>query len=232
MLHSETFSRFLEFVVKKICSNPYDLERLLFSFKYKGVIGVDEAGVGAIFGPVVAAAVLVTPQHNVISGVGDSKTLRPQIRATLDKLIRSQLQVGIGVTTPDEVNYMANIEKAGDVARQRALADLLSKTSGKYVVLSDHFCVDSDLDSVGITRGDKHVYSISVASIVAKEEHDRLIGEVVKRHPEWEVYKLQSNKGYRTKDHLNAIAKYGYTEHHRHFMREVCQATRFVGKDE
>jgi len=232
VLHSETFSRFLEFVVKKICADMGDLERLLFSFKYRGVIGIDEAGVGAIFGPVVAAAVLVTPSHEVITGVADSKSLKPKVRATLNKLIQSQLMVGIGVTEPDEVNYVSNIEKAGDIARQRALKDLLNKTTGKYIVVSDHFSVDSELDSIGITRGDTFIYSIGAASIVAKEVHDELINRIVNEHPDWVVYGLRTNKGYRTKEHLNALATYGCTPYHRMFMREVSHAAQITGKSD
>ncbi|RLI16746.1 ribonuclease HII [Candidatus Bathyarchaeota archaeon] len=230
MVHSETLSRFFEFVVKKLCKNPFDLELLLFSFKYRGVIGIDEAGVGAIFGPVVAAAVLVTPSHEVITGVADSKSLKPKVRATLNKLIQSQLTVGIGVTEPDEVNYVSNIEKAGDIARQRALKDLLNKTTGKYIVVSDHFSVDSELDSIGVTRGDTLIYSIGAASIVAKEVHDELINKIVNEHPEWAVYGLRTNKGYRTKEHLNALTTHGCTPYHRMFMREVSHAAQITSK--
>lgn len=228
MTHSETLSRVFEYVVKRLCKKSFDLELLLFSFKYNGVIGIDEAGVGAIFGPVVASAVLVTPSHSVIPGVMDSKALKPRVRATLNKLIQSQLVVGVGVTTPDEVNYVSNIEKAGDIARQRALKDLLNKSTGKYIVVSDHFSVDSKLDSIGITRGDTLVYSIGAASIVAKEIHDELINKIVDEHPEWAVYGLRTNKGYRTKEHLNALASHGVTPYHRLFVREVSHAVQIT----
>ena len=81
-----------------------------------------------------------------------------------------------------------------------------------------------------VTRGDTFIYSIGAASIVAKEVHDELINKIANEHPEWAVYGLRTNKGYRTKEHLNALTTHGCTPYHRMFMREVSHAAQITSK--
>jgi len=189
------------------------LEKRLWSQGLVRVVGVDEVGMAALAGPVVAAAVLVDPGCRLIRAVRDSKVLtRPQ-REALVPLIRERVvRVGIGAASVAEIHRL-NIYHASHVAMQRALRQI-----GAY----DHVLVDGKriLDPTfapgkhtEVVKGDARSFAIAAASIVAKVTRDRLMTKLAERYP---GYGWEHNCGYPTIDHRTALREKGVTPFHRH----------------
>lgn len=173
----------------------------------KIIVGIDEAGRGPLAGPVVAAAVIM---QNKIDGINDSKKLSAKKREVLFKQIMENAEVGIGVASVREIDNI-NILQATMLAMQRAYenlgiaADLVLVDGNKVPKIS---CPDLQ----AIIGGDAIIYQISAASIIAKVTRDRIMYELDKQFPQ---YLWKNNAGYGSKAHLNAIADFGATEHHR-----------------
>lgn len=174
------------------------------------VVGVDEAGLGCLAGPIVAAAVLIPPQCKMLEGVRDSKLLSASARSRLfDQIKANAISVGVGIATVQEVEQI-NVLRASYLAMQRALA---------RIAPYDHALIDgrpikqADLGShTAIVDGDATCYAIACASIIAKVRRDRFMQRLAKRFPQ---YGWERNAGYGTKQHLEAIATHGITPHHR-----------------
>lgn len=174
-----------------------------------GVVGVDEAGRGPIFGPVVAAAVFFE-KPVVLDGVRDSKALSPRTRERVFEEIQEFARFSVGIASPEEIDLL-NIFHATELAMNRALEGLADVTSA-CKVLVDGKNLKLRFPSECVVGGDRRVYQIAAASVVAKVFRDRLVADLDKLYP---GYFLSSNKGYPTKKHVEALSMLGPTPFHR-----------------
>ena len=176
--------------------------------------GVDEVGRGALFGPVVAAAVILTPEQErqlKAEGVRDSKAVSQQRREILAQHIRAvALTWGLGWAHPREIDRI-NILQATFLAMHRALSRL--------VPAPEHCLVDGNktipsvhLPQTTVVKGDSRSLAIASASILAKVHRDRWIVSLAERYP---GYALASNKGYGSAAHRQALRELGPTPDHR-----------------
>lgn len=181
------------------------------------VAGIDEAGRGPLAGPVVAAAVILDPEHPV-EGLADSKRLTAKRRAALYEVILDRaLAVGIGESQREEIDRR-NIFQATIAAMQRAV-DALTQRPDHLLIDGKNIRLDHPSQET-VVDGDETVPAISAASIVAKVHRDRIMEEYHKVYPE---YGFDRHKGYGTKAHLQALAAHGACPIHRQSFRPVRQ---------
>lgn len=182
------------------------------------VAGVDEVGRGSLFGPVVAAAV-VLPEGCRIRGLRDSKQLSPEDRERLDKLVRSRA-VAIAIHEIDAATIdRVNIYQATKLAMCAAVRAL---TPSADHLLIDALRLNLDCPQTSIIYGDSLSLSIAAASVVAKVYRDRRMCEY---HQSYPVYGLDSHKGYSTPEHLSALRRHGPTPLHRRTFRPVAMTS-------
>jgi len=194
-------------------------ERAARSAGYRTIAGLDEAGRGALFGPVFAAAVVLDPARQ-IRGLDDSKELVPERREVLAERIRERsLAWAVGAADAFEIDRV-NILEASRLAMQRALAQL--NTVCDYLLL-DAIRIASPLPQNPLIHGDGLSFSIAAASILAKTARDRALTQWDQVFPE---YRLASNKGYGTRDHLDALDRLGPTTLHRFSFEPVRNSSR------
>ena len=175
----------------------------------RNLAGVDEAGRGALAGPVVAAAVVCKP-HDELSMVRDSKLLSEPVREELFEIIcRRSLCLGVGIVEADEIDR-SNILKATLTAMGSAIDALDPKPC--YVIIDGIHMPDIGLPAEPVKGGDRRSFAIAAASIVAKVTRDRIMREMADRFP---FYDFKKNKGYGTENHIEAIRTRGYTSLHR-----------------
>ena len=173
------------------------------------IAGVDEVGRGPLAGPVVAAAVILAPQHP-IAGLGDSKKLGPARRESLDREIRAKaLAWSMGRAEVEEIDAL-NILQASLLAMRRAVEALHLRPD--QVLVDGNRCPRLDIPVQAIVGGDSRVAAISAASILAKVARDREMLDWEARFP---GYGLARHKGYPTRDHLEALHKLGVSPIHR-----------------
>ena len=181
------------------------------------VAGVDEVGRGSLFGPVVAAAVILDPGYR-IRGLRDSKLLLPERRETLAERIR-QHAIAWSVAAVDAARIdQINIYQASRVAMREAVLHL---QPGADHLLVDAVKLDCELPQKPIIHGDALSASIAAASILAKVERDRMVSQW---DPVFPVYALASNKGYSTPHHLAALREHGPCPLHRQSFAPVWNA--------
>jgi ribonuclease HII len=178
--------------------------------------GVDEAGRGPLAGPVVAAAVILD-RTRVPKGIDDSKKLSAGARAELCLRIREVAHVGVGIATVDEIDEI-NILWASMLAMERAVAALGVEPA--MVLVDGNRCPRWQRPSQWVIGGDALCLSIAAASIVAKEERDRMMADYDTHHP---GYGWSQNKGYGTRAHLDALARLGPSPLHRRSFAPVAQ---------
>lgn len=189
-------------------------EKELYSEGYEFIAGTDEAGRGPLAGPVVAAAVIL-PKNTIITGVNDSKQLTEKKRNELFDIINEKaLAVGIAFVDNKKIDEI-NILEASRLAMMEAIKKL--KIKAQYV-LSDAMPMNIDVPVKPIIKGDALSESIAAASIIAKVTRDRYMDEMDKIYPE---YGFKKHKGYPTKDHIEAIKKYGITDIHRKTFKPI-----------
>lgn len=185
------------------------------------VAGVDEVGRGSLFGPVVAAAVILYPNDDVtrrIRGLRDSKLLPAERREELDLLIRERC-VAWAIAAIDSARIdQINIYQASRLAMLHAVRQLVPAANH---LLVDAVKIDCDLPQQPIIHGDALSVSIAAASIIAKVERDRMISAW---DPVFPVYGLASNKGYSTPRHLAALREHGPSPLHRQSFAPVWNA--------
>lgn len=189
----------------------------------KLVCGVDEAGRGALAGPVVAAAV-VLPNPCRICGLADSKALSPQQRAKLAELIKQRAQAwSVAQATPEEILSL-NILRASLLAMRRAYESLCIKGGNIAIIVDGCFYPDGMPPGKAVKRGDALVEAVSAASILAKTHRDELMIQLQRSFP---LYSFASHKGYPTLQHLRELEQHGPLPLHREAfapVRKVIQA--------
>lgn len=188
----------------------------VFESNVATLVGVDEVGRGPLAGPVVAAAVILPPDC-MIPGLKDSKKLTEERREALYEVIQDQaIAIGIGLIEPEEIDRI-NILQATFKAMREAIAEI----EVPYQVI----LVDGDKTIPGLVsnqhaviKGDDKSAAIAAASVIAKVTRDRLMKEYDTIYP---VYDWQSNKGYGSEKHYEAIRTYGITtQHRRSFLKK------------
>lgn len=175
----------------------------------KRIAGVDEAGRGPLAGPVVAAAVMFENDY-IIEGVNDSKKLSEKKRESLYELIiNGSLAYGIGIVDHNQIDKI-NILQASLKAMKLAVDQL--KTKPDLVLIDGNKTFYSEIEAEAIVKGDSKSFAIAAASIIAKVTRDRIMYEASRVYPQ---YLWNKNKGYATREHIEAIQKYGPTNLHR-----------------
>ncbi|HKF68390.1 MAG TPA: ribonuclease HII [Vicinamibacterales bacterium] len=189
------------------------LENALRRLGFVYVAGTDEVGRGCLAGPVVAAAVVLHPDRHV-PGVADSKAVpAPEREILYEQIIRAAVTWATAEADPIEIDRI-NIHQASLQAMQRAILALAPLPD---IVLVDAFRVpDLPMAQRGVLHGDRRCAAIAAASIVAKVTRDRQMLELHCRDPR---YGFDRHKGYATADHLDAVARYGYSDAHRRSFR-------------
>ncbi|MDX3883562.1 MAG: ribonuclease HII [Sphingomonas sp.] len=180
------------------------------------VVGVDEAGRGPLAGPVVAAAV-VLDHGRVPRGIDDSKKLSEKVRARICEELRAVALVGVGIATVEEIDEI-NILWASMLAMERAVAAL--GVAPGMVLVDGNRCPRWTHPSRPVIGGDALCLSIAAASIIAKQERDRMMIEYDRQHP---GYGWASNKGYGSRAHMDALVRLGPTPLHRRSFAPVAQ---------
>ncbi|MEE8586962.1 MAG: ribonuclease HII [Acidobacteriota bacterium] len=199
-------------------------ERVLWNRGLQAVAGVDEAGVGPLAGPVVAAAA-VFPPGTKIAGVDDSKQLDGDTRQRLaSEIRRTALCISIGTANIEEIDRL-NIYHASILAMRRAVEGL---SHPPQFVLSDARLIpDLKMPQRAICKGDSLSFSIAAASIIAKTHRDRLMQDLDRRIP---VYGFGQHKGYGTPVHREAIRKHGPCPVHRKSFHIVSELNGDCGQ--
>lgn len=187
---------------------------------YPVAIGVDEAGRGALCGPVVVAAVWFEPTQvppELLSQLDDSKRLTVRMRDRLAEQIPAYARVAVAATSAAEIDR-GGIRTMTLDAMRRAVTRLAIDAP----VRIDGVDVPPRiaLPCVAVVRGDQTVPQIAAASIIAKTCRDRLMARLARRHP---GYCWDRNAGYGTPEHLEALARLGPTGHHRRSFRPVSE---------
>lgn len=180
------------------------------------IAGVDEAGRGPLAGPVVASAVILPDDCDIV-GLDDSKKLTANKRAELETEIIEKAQYAIGLCNEDEIDSI-NILQATMRAMMRAV-DGLSQEPG-HILVDGNRLPQWRYKAEAVIGGDAIHPCISAASILAKEYRDRLMIAAAAQYPE---YGWERNKGYGTREHLAALQKYGPTPLHRKSFAPVAQ---------
>ncbi len=187
----------------------FEFEKTYRRQGYRFICGIDEAGRGPLSGPVVAAACIL-PDDIVIPDLNDSKKITEKKRELLyDVIIKSAISYGIGMASPQEIDEL-NILNATMLAMRRALEKLNPKAD--FALIDGNIARGFDIPTKTIIKGDSVSASISAASILAKVTRDRLCLEDAIKYPE---YNFAKHKGYSTKEHMDAVRKYGPCEIHR-----------------
>ena len=172
--------------------------------------GCDEAGRGCLAGSVYAAAVIL-PKDYDNPLLNDSKKLTEKRRKVLrDQIVRDAVAWAVGVVTPEEIDKI-NILNASFLAMHRAI-DQLSIRPQHLLIDGNRFNKYHDVPHTTVVKGDGKFLSIAAASILAKTYRDDYMNKL---HEEYPMYDWKGNKGYPTKKHREAIAKYGTTPYHR-----------------
>jgi ribonuclease HII len=190
---------------------------------FNHVAGCDEVGRGCLAGPVVAAAVILDPTR-YIPRVSDSKTVTALEREELyRKITRGAVAWAVAACDPVEIDTI-NIHQASLRAMQRAVLSLVPLPD---LVLVDAFRIpDLPMAQTGVLHGDARCTAIAAASIIAKVTRDR---QMIELHAADPRYGYDRHKGYATKDHLDAVSRFGYSPAHRRSFRPPSLFDRIEG---
>ena len=196
------------------------LERELHARGFRAVAGVDEVGRGALFGPVVAAAVILSPDRPV-RGLNDSKQIEPEQRETLALRIRERAVAwGIGAVDAATIDSI-NIYQASRLAMRLAVSRL---NPAPDFLLIDAVPIDVAVPQRPLIKGDARCHAIAAASIIAKVYRDACMRAWDAVFP---AYGLASHKGYSTPEHCKAIEEFGLTPLHRLSFEPVRMRSLF-----
>ncbi len=180
---------------------------------YRQIAGIDEAGRGALAGPVIAAAVIL-PINCGIEGLKDSKQLTPKQRDGLyDEIYSVAVSVGIGSVDNRVVDEL-NVLEATLLAMRQAIEELSPVPD--YLLVDGINFPATEIQGEAIKKGDSRSYSIAAASIIAKTTRDRRMIALDRTYPD---YGFSQHKGYPTSQHRSAIAQFGASDIHRHTFK-------------
>ena len=184
------------------------------------IAGVDEVGRGPLFGPVVAAAVILPPNAD-LEGLNDSKKLREADREHFDARVReialAWAVAEVDVRTIDRINIL----QASRLAMKIAVESLSrSGWDPDHLLIDGNQKIDAVCRQTTIVQGDARSFSIAAASVIAKVHRDRLLRELDEQYP---GYGLAHNKGYSTPEHKEALLRLGITEMHRRSFAPVAE---------
>ena len=192
----------------------YSFERRIWKIG-KLPAGVDEAGRGPLAGPVVAAAVIL-PKECEVNGLNDSKKLSHQKREILfDQIKAVAVSMGVGIVEPEEIDRI-NILRAALLAMEGAVMKLNPKPD--FLLIDGNRKTSLLIPQETVIRGDSTCNSIAAASIIAKVTRDLIMNDYHEIHPE---YNFKKHKGYPTKEHFEALRKFGPCPIHRKTFRGV-----------
>ena len=202
--------------MSRLCSSRF--ERAARKLGWTRIAGLDEAGRGALFGPVVAAAVILNPKRRIV-GLDDSKKLTPERRVELAERIHEHASA-FAIAEVDASRIDAwNIYQASRQAMTAALSQLSIQPD---YLLIDAMELDVLIEQKSLIKGDARSVSIAASSILAKTHRDA-------RMLEWDAvypgYGLAQHKGYSTPEHLEALRRLGPTPLHRYSFAPVREAT-------
>ena len=192
-------------------------------YKYSNETGTDEAGRGCLAGPVTAGAIIL-PKGFTNYILNDSKKLSESKRNLLRPIIEKEaVCFGVAHTYPKEIDKI-NILNASFLAMHKAI-DQLSVTPKLIVVDGNRFNPYKHIPHKCIVKGDGKYMSIAAASVLAKTYRDAYMEKIDKEFP---MYNWKKNKGYPTKEHREAIRKYGITKYHRKSFRQLPEQLTLV----
>lgn len=195
--------------------DPFFFENLAGKAGFRAIAGVDEAGRGPLAGPVVGAAVII-PAGVELPGVRDSKKMTAKARE--EALVRIQteaLAAAVGVVSHQDIDEL-NILQASLEAMRRAVDGLRHPT--EFLLVDGNQPVPAAQPQRCIPKGDRLSRSISAASVLAKVYRDRIMSSYHRQYP---CYGFDRNKGYGTREHLAALARYGACPVHRRSFKGV-----------
>lgn len=193
------------------------IERALASEGYRAVCGVDEVGRGPLAGPVVCAAVIM-PLDDIVLGVDDSKKLSAKKRKQLSEAIRQKaIAYRICCVEPQIIDEI-NILQATRLCMKNAVEGL--SVQPDFCLTDGNMTLDISVPQTSIVKGDAKSYTIGAASIIAKVYRDELMEKYALQYPE---YGFESNVGYGSAAHIEAIKKYGLTPIHRRSFTKKWQ---------
>ena len=202
--------------MKENFTPDYSYETAAINSGFSLVCGVDEAGRGPLAGPVFAAAVILPKECPEIDGLNDSKKLSEKKREALfDIIIEKAVAYKIASASVDEIEEY-NILNATFLAMKRAVEGL--PVAADYAIIDGNRLPELNIACSPLIKGDAKSLSVAAASILAKVARDRYITELDDKYPE---YNFKKHKGYGTKEHLEAIQKYGPCPIHRLSFRGV-----------
>jgi ribonuclease HII len=193
------------------------LERVAFKLGATRIAGLDEVGRGPMFGPVVAAAVIL-PKSCRLQGLNDSKKLAEKKREELDVEIRLKAVAWAIAAVDAETIDRINIRKASLLAMRKAVEQLTQAPD--YLLIDGVDMIDWPCQQHSVIQGDGTSFSIAAASVLAKVHRDRLLVELDAVYP---GYGLARHKGYCSPEHMEALARLGPTPLHRKSYQPVAQ---------
>ena len=206
----------LEIVAKTpVCG--WKLEKAARKLGALRIAGLDEVGRGPMFGPVVAAAVILAPGFR-LKGLTDSKMLSEKMREEFDLEIRARAVAWAIAAVDAETIDRINIRRASLLAMRLAVEQLAQ--SPDYLLIDGLDTIDWNCPQQAVIQGDATSFSIAAASVLAKVYRDRLLVELDTQFP---GYGLASHKGYCSREHLAALARLGPTPLHRKSYQPVAQ---------
>ena len=175
----------------------------------KYIIGADEVGRGSFAGPICAAAVKINYSHlELLANVKDSKKLSPKKREEIFSMVEeNNIEYSFNESSNTFIDQFG-IKNANEKVLTDSISDIYT---GNEIVYVDHFKIN-DFKSISVVRGEDNCRAIALASIIAKVLRDNLMIKFSEKYPE---YSFEKNKGYGTKDHREAISKYGLSNIHR-----------------
>ena len=175
----------------------------------KYIIGADEVGRGSFAGPICAAAVKINYSHlELLTNVKDSKKLSAKKREEIFSMVEeNNIEYSFNESSNNFIDQFG-IKNANEKVLTDSISDIYT---GNEIVYVDHFKIN-DFKSISVVRGEDNCRAIALASIIAKVLRDNLMVKFSEKYPE---YSFEKNKGYGTKDHREAISKYGLSNIHR-----------------
>ena len=193
----------------------YQYENELYDKGINYIGGVDEVGRGPLIGPVVTACVIL-PRDFKCDGLTDSKKLSEKKREEyFDYIMEHALSVSVGMMSEKVIDEV-NIYEATKLAMYEAINN--SKIKPEHVLIDAMKLENLDMPSTSIIKGDAKSISIAAASVIAKVTRDRMMVELDLKYP---MYGFKKHKGYPTKQHVEAIEKYGILDNHRKTFKPV-----------